>query len=58
MDEEEKYLLELLRQLQEDYHRTAKPIVDRLVRIQSYKAPSFTITAQQAIACGLLKPQE
>jgi len=39
MMDEETYLREMLAMLQEDYRKTAKPYIDRLIYIDSCKPP-------------------
>lgn len=51
---EEEYLHEVIAALQEQYNRAAKPYIDRLVAIQSMKAPSpMFISTEQATLLGL-----
>lgn len=43
LDDEERYLREVLARLQEDYHKAAKPYVDRLVTIYAMRPPQPTV---------------
>lgn len=54
-DSEERYLLEVLAMLRENYAKSAKPYIDRLVAIRSMQQPSpMIVTHEQAQALGLI----
>ena len=49
-DYEETYLREQLVRLQREYQAAAQPYVDRLVYLESMKAPSFTLLSVEDFA--------
>ena len=51
---EEDHLKAQLRSLQESYARSAKPIIDRLVAIESMKPPAPVIFNAADLPAGLL----
>jgi len=54
MDEQERLLVGMIRDIQEQYHRAAKPYVDRLMYLRSLRPmPPMIITIQQAKDLGL-----
>jgi hypothetical protein len=55
LDAEERYLVECIQRLQEEYTRVAKPYTDRLVRLRALRAPPrWLVTVEQAQAMGLV----
>lgn len=56
---EERYLREMLARLEASYREMAKPIIDRLVWIESCKPPRpIWLTVEQAKAVGFPEPKE
>ncbi len=54
--EEERYLFEQIRMIQESYTKMIQPYVDRLARLQSLRPlPPTIVTLEQAQAMGLIK---
>lgn len=55
--EEERYLLKTLAMLQESYAKAAKPYIDRIAMIHSYRKPEpLFVTIEQAQAMGFEVP--
>lgn len=54
---EERYLREILAELQESYSKAAKPYIDRLIAIECMKPmPPLIVTLEQANAMGIVVP--
>jgi len=54
LDDEERYLREMLALLQESYAKAAKPYVDRLVELYSRRSPApIIVTLDQARQMGV-----
>ena len=59
MDEhaEERYAVEMLTLMQEEYVKACKPYIDMLVRIRELRRPHMVVTYAQAQELGLI-PEE
>jgi hypothetical protein len=54
-DNEERFLLETIHLIKQEFDKAAKPYVDRLCVIRSMRQTQFTISVNQAIAAGVFK---
>ena len=53
-DEREKYLIEIIEMLKEDYNKAAKPSLDELVRLRNAQPKKIFVSIEQMEKLGLI----
>ena len=53
-DEREKYLIEIIEMLKEDYNKAAKPYLDELVRLRNAQPKKIFVSIEQMEKLGLI----